>query len=1514
MPWDRKYEHRGGCAHTWNEGRSGDSDNDEKENDARKNPAKCLRQELDKDSAYKDDQDTVEGSKMMTGMEFGDVGGIGGVQLPDIGTSSEEKATEYFNMAHDLLRECKAACNISSLDTAIYLLECAAASWPPGDSEFIHRLNHLATALLIRFIYTADADNVHYAVVVQDRHEDVTSKDMTTSACMMLKEVLQAHNQATLETAILLYQEGLKLTPKTHCQHWRILWELSDALLIQYHLTGNVAQADEAVSCLRLVQQVKPNRSICLCAALMTGQIGLSHLVEGTGLQQEVLRKNEKALDLIQLGHVSMTLFEMHHESTNCEVAMRTWQEAELLLSWGHESRGRLLNNLAAAAAITRFDQLGDPKDIDEVISLSREALEIHAAPHPYHGAFINNLAASVMIRFDQKGDPKDIDEAITLNREALEIHAAPHSDRGGSLKNLAAAVERRFKQQGDPKDIDEAITLHREVLEIYAVPHPQRGNSLENLASAVERRFKQWGDPRDLDEAITLHREALETHSAPHPHWGGSVTLHRDTLGIHPAPNLDRGRSLNKLATAVQTRFKQWGDPRDIDEAITLHRDALEIHSAPHSDRGSSLNKLATALQTRFEKQGDPRDIDEAIILFKEALEIYAALDRGTSLSNLANAVQIRFEKQGDPRDIDEAITLFKEALEIHAAPDRGTSLSNLANAVQIRFEQQGDPRDLDEAITLHRKVLENYSAPHPHQGTPLTNLANAIQIRINKWGDPSDIDEAIILYRQALEIHAAPHPDRGNSLTHLAIAVQTRFDQQGDPSDIDEAITLSGEALKIQAAPHPDRGSSLNTLANAVMTRFGKRGDPRDIDEAITLLREALEIHAVPHRDRGGSLNNLANAVRTRFEQRGDPRDIDEAITLLREAVEIHAAPHPHRDVSLHNLAGAVNIRFKKRGDPRDIDEAITLCREALEIRAAPHPDRGSSLNNLAIAVRTRFDQRGDPRDLDEAITLHREVLEIYSAPHPHRGTPLTNLANAIRTRFEERGDPRDIDEAITLYRRALDIHAAPHPDWGNSLKNLAIAVQTRFDQQGDPSDIDEAITLSGEALRIQAAPHPDRGSSLNTLAMGFQTRFEQRGDLRDIDEAITLHREALEIHAAPYPDRSASLNNLANAVRTRFEQQGDPSDIDEAITLYRDASTYMHSSPLTRLYASHKWVTCAIIHDHGSSVDAYRTAINLLPQLAAFYLDLTSRHQMLARIGSLASASAFHAIGQNQNNLAVEFLEASRSIFWAQALQLRTPLDKLENVKPKLATKLRHLSQELEQASFRDTSRNISRDTQRQIMSIEAVAVQCRKLNHEWDETVDAVRKVPGFEDFLLPKDIVSLRQAAASGPIIILLAGNSDCSALIIKSSVGVQHVQLPGLNAQTLKHYADLPRALSDRTFNVNVFVEAHRCEEYPTQQSDLEARLYGAQEDRFNMSPDDILRRHLADIWRAIVKPVFEVLNLKASCQLPNFFPLNIYVIYVARLCRSQRIPLACGGVQLGLFPPFPSMQQGFIA
>jgi hypothetical protein len=50
------------------------------------------------------------------------------------------------------------------------------------------------------------------------------------------------------------------------------------------------------------------------------------------------------------------------------------------------------------------------------------------------------------LTRFQQGGQKSDLDEAVSLHRQALELFLPPHPDRSGSLNNLANALLTRFE------------------------------------------------------------------------------------------------------------------------------------------------------------------------------------------------------------------------------------------------------------------------------------------------------------------------------------------------------------------------------------------------------------------------------------------------------------------------------------------------------------------------------------------------------------------------------------------------------------------------------------------------------------------------------------------------------------------------------------------------------------------------------------------------------------------------------------------------------------------------------------------------------------------------------------------------------------------------------------------------------------------------------------------------------------------------------------------------------------
>jgi hypothetical protein len=380
----------------------------------------------------------------------------------------------------------------------------------------------------------------------------------------------------------------------------------------------------------------------------------------------------------------------------------------------------------------------------------------------------------------------------------------------------------------------------------------------------------------------------------------------------------------------------------------------------------------------------------------------------------------------------------------------------------------------------------------------------------------------------------------------------------------------------------------------------------------------------------------------------------------------------------------------------------------------------------------------------------------------------------------------------------------------------------------------------------------------------------RFEKRRNQSDIDEAVNLFKQSLALCTPPNPKRDITLHGFSRALLARVDA-GLLGSVDEAFLLRRQAATYESSTPLRKFSSAVLWAQLAQEHNHHTCLEAYQLAVNLLPQIAALNLDLKSRQQRLTRgtIKSLAVNSATAALALNQRDLAVEFFEASRSVFWSQALQLRPSLDHLVGGYPELLNKLRSISCQPEESAIRDNGREIDsgRESQRERISFEAEGVRCRELDEERTKTLDAVRKLPGFEYFLKPRKLDVLRQAAVSGPVVVLLATNSSSSALIIQPE-DVKHIKLPSWTPQKFELCAELPRVLSGGNDNsVSAHFEVRLSPQTSADVMELGARLYGGRKSRVKVDPDEILCRLLAELWYSIVKPVVEALDLKVRSQ-----------------------------------------------
>ncbi|KAG1815346.1 CHAT domain-containing protein [Suillus variegatus] len=909
---------------------------------------------------------------------------------------------------------------------------------------------------------------------------------------------------------------------------------------------------------------------------------------------------------------------------------------------------------------------------------------------------------------------------------------------------SLFMTVEQRLADENDTRVLCPLTTLTSHDMDALALK--------TNAGHRLLAQYRRMQNSRDLDQSISHFECASDLCPLDHPY---------------------RPAALFNLATAKFVSFRANGTHLDLDTSISLFQGSLDLRPTDHPDRTVTQFHLAISLLSRFAKRGSQTDANAAEELLSEVLDVCHAN------SHIYRAALIAIETFAlhsagsiDANDLGQeqpATSLFP--LSPHQLADRAG-----------RCLQRAEPHALDEVISLHYDALGYYNTGHAHRGGLLGNLAIMLRTRFKRRGNDKDLDQAIVLLREALALRPVGHPDRSMSLNNLANQLSTRFDHRGNDEDLDQAIELHREALSLHPVGHTHRSTSLNNLAVRLSVRFEHRGNDEDLDQAITLHKEVLALHPVGHKDRFMSLNNLANRLSTRFEHRGNDEDLDQAIELHREVLALHPVGHTDQYKFLHNLANHLSIRFEHRGNDEDLDQAIALQREALSLLPVGHTDRSRVLNNLASKLSTRFEHRSKDEDSDQAIALYKETLILHPVGHTDRSMSLNNLAVELSGRFKYRGNDEDLDQAIALQREALALHPVGHTDRYKSLSNLADQLSTCFKHRGNDEDLDQAIALQREALASHPIGHINGYRSLKYLANRLSTRFEHRHNREDLDESLENLRCTLTLLTQHDPRQIAVHKSLAD-VYLSFHHSGlDVTTVGEGIDSLNAAMHHLQAAAnvvsgglLSRLQASLTWVHHASRHSHATELEAYATSMQLLDAYMSMTASVSSRHRAMKDFTrTLVVDAASCALHSGDVCRAVELLEQGRTVIWTQVTRFRTPLDSLQtsgNHAAALVKKFQDLSSLLDTPPT-DDPKAASR------VDVEAEEARYRRLVENWNRAVEEIRKIEGFSRFLLPPLFSDLLDAARDGPIIMLIASNSSCHAIIILHKHSPISIQLP----------------------------------------------------------------------------------------------------------------------------------------
>ncbi|KIM79025.1 hypothetical protein PILCRDRAFT_10686 [Piloderma croceum F 1598] len=684
------------------------------------------------------------------------------------------------------------------------------------------------------------------------------------------------------------------------------------------------------------------------------------------------------------------------------------------------------------------------------------------------------------------------------------------------------------------------------------------------------------------------------------------------------------------------------------------------------------------------------------------------------------------------------------------------------------------------------------------------------------------------------------------------------------GNPVDINNAIKASRKAVAVYPKYHRDRPAALTGLSNAYHMRSDMTGELEDLNMAITYCQEAFD-HFRPFARPEILDMNLGGLLGERFSRTSESGDLNKAIKLLRKAVELPVS-HAQRPAACFNLALAL---YARSGELSELDNAVSLFRESLERWGPTHPDRSTALISIASALWNHFEIMGQMADLDNAIKSHREA-QLLSIPDMERYKSLNNLAASLIARFNQTGQSEDLNEATKLYKKAHELLATSQYKQWNVLTNLANTYFLRSHKGDHSMELDKTIDLHCRARQLLLTSHTASESAFSqstissNLGLCLTARFRHLGQIADLEESVTLHKEALGLRPPPHPLRAIPLNNLADALSAQFRQFHRSRDFEESTNMYRQS--------LDTLPLDHP-KKCPIFGNLGElQMEMYfhtRKPEYLTDAIESFRSALTCKFVPTLERFRVAQLWARNADKAEHLDIAVELLEQGRAVFWSQALRLRTPLDDLEVVAPELKQRLENISHVLHQGSLRDVSR--SSNTPQEMVSMEQETEEYRCLDKTWFTVLAEIRKLKRFQDFF-----------------------ESLCAALVVSSS-GVELIRLPEL---TLKDVENLVQALRSVTLS-DLPPEATRIHVEALQSiiadSDASSAAYGVRIGRraAGRTPNDTVQLVLERLWKSVVKPIMDFLDLKNSDSPPRLWwcpsgPFALLPIHAASLYDTR--------------------------
>lgn len=821
--------------------------------------------------------------------------------------------------------------------------------------------------------------------------------------------------------------------------------------------------------------------------------------------------------------------------------------------------------------------------------------------------------------------------------------------------------------------------------------------------------------------------------------------------------------------------------------------------------DRAGALLEQARTLTQTAERDA-PADLDRAIELLRTAAKLPALTPgrRCLVLSELGFLLKSRyirglharsaFPPHGrDTSDIDESIALYEAALELLPGGEHPYPL--LSNLGQAHFGRcavdRGDVRSAEAAVRYTRLAAASSPVDAVDLPPALASMVSAVQLLVRSEGPRAELEAALELSLAIVDRLPRGAPQEAECVgLHVELLQLVRERIAVDADDEERAWE------RLAATADPERPAALRArraLGRRALERFDRSGDRGDLDRAVVALQEAARWSSDADPERVGDLGLLGHALGLRAGPECLDADRDGAIAAYRAALELHPSMR-ERGVCVERLCALLMERFRlgrNRGDLEEIVEVYSALAGQWQGDRRSIPGAASAAQALEALNRLA----DSPTDAALAFML-RHFTALAAETKPDQGRQVGRLRSIFHEPYVELARKRrghvhpDTELAAELDEQLGWLRAAP---------DRAATDREGYEELAD--------ILSARAIAVS----PD--------------------DVND--ELIAVLRRLLPLLP---PDevnpRALWRLHLGHALHHRFHQVGRGADLAEARALFALVGADSRAATFLRVAACDVGGQAAADADRWEdAAHAWRRGVDLFGLLAARHLSAEDFLHQLEPFAGLAAAAGAAAARCGDAVGALEVLERGRGLLIGRALDVRGDLHRLGQEHPRLAEQLRVLADELAGAVDRPVPETAQAARPR---SADGAYQHARR----WDESIAAIRRLPGFATFLAPVEVADLLEAAADGPVVTVNVSPHGCHALVL-TTAGVTALPLPDLSAQGVVDH-------------VGVFYGALPFAELLP--DDLEATI----------AAQTPLRQTLGWLWDAVARPVLDHLDRHA--------------------------------------------------